>query len=257
MQTETVLRQALVEQIKPVLFLNKMDRALLELQLDPEELYQTFARIIENVNGIIATYGGSDEDCPMGDVQVCPSKGQVGFGSGLHSWAFTLREFARMYASKFKIEEAKIMSKLWGENFYDAKAKKWRKSKTESAPKRAFVQFILDPIYKLFDAIMNEKQEETTKLLLKLDIKLKPDEKGLTGKQLMKVVMRTWLPAGDTLLRMIAIHLPSPVVAQAYRTEALYEGPIDDEVAKAVKACDPNGPLMLYVSKMVPTSDKG
>lgn len=42
MQTETVLRQAIAERIKPVLFMNKMDRALLELQLEQEELYQTF-----------------------------------------------------------------------------------------------------------------------------------------------------------------------------------------------------------------------
>ncbi|KAG0223184.1 Elongation factor 2, partial [Actinomortierella wolfii] len=42
-----------------------------------------------------------------------------------------------------------------------------------------------------------------------------------------------------------------------YRTPLLYEGPLEDECAKAIEACDPNGPLMLYVSKMVPTSDKG
>merc|ERR1712200_155439 len=73
-QTETVLRQAIAERIKPVLMMNKMDRALLELQLAPEELYQTF-------NVIVATY--SDEDGPMGNVQVKPQMGTVGFGSGL------------------------------------------------------------------------------------------------------------------------------------------------------------------------------
>merc|ERR1712226_1301823 len=57
--------------------------------------------------------------------------------------------------------------------------------------------------------------------------------------------MRTWLPAGDTLLQMIAIHLPSPVTAQAYRCELLYEGPQDDEAAKGIKSCDPNGILMM------------
>jgi len=56
---------------------------------------------------------------------------------------------------------------------------------------------------------------------------------------------------------MICIHLPSPVVAQAYRMELLHEGPHDDEAAVAIKACDPVGPLMMYISKMVPTSDKG
>ena len=43
--------------------------------------------------------------------------------------------------------------------------------------------------------------------------------------------MRNWLPAGDTLLQMITIHLPSPETAQKYRCEMLYEGPQDDEVA--------------------------
>jgi elongation factor 2 len=87
-QTETVLRQAISERIKPVLFLNKMDRALLELQLDPEDLYQTFQRIVENVNVIIATYG--EEDGPMGEIQVTPVNGTVGFGSGLHGWAYVV-----------------------------------------------------------------------------------------------------------------------------------------------------------------------
>jgi translation elongation factor EF-G len=64
-----VLRQAIAERIKPVLFMNKMDRALLELQLESEELYQTFQRIVENVNVIIATY--SDDSGPMGEVRVC------------------------------------------------------------------------------------------------------------------------------------------------------------------------------------------
>ena len=51
--------------------------------------FQTFNRIVENVNVIVATY--SDEDGPMGNVQVKPQQGTVGFGSGLHGWGFTLK----------------------------------------------------------------------------------------------------------------------------------------------------------------------
>ena len=68
MQTETVLRQAIAERIKPVTFMNKMDRALLELQLEQEDLYQTFQRIVESINVIISTY--NDEEGPMGNIQV-------------------------------------------------------------------------------------------------------------------------------------------------------------------------------------------
>lgn len=59
------------------------------------------------------------------------------------------------------------------------------------------------------------------------------------------------------MLQMIVIHLPSPVTAQRYRMENLYEGPDDDVAAIAVKNCDPKGVLMMYISKMVPTTDKG
>merc|ERR1719335_1115483 len=156
------------------------------------------------------------------------------------------------------------MKKLWGESFFNPKTKKWSKTK-DADNKRSFCMYVLDPIYMVFDAIMNFKKEQTEKLLGKLttasgklvkDV-LKTEEKELEGKPLMKCVMRNWLPAGEAMFQMIVIHLPSPVIAQKYRAELLYEGPPDDEACTGIKNCDPNGPLMMYVSKMVPTSDKG
>ena len=67
-QTETVLRQAIVERIKPITFMNKMDRALLELQLEQEDLYQSLLHIVESVNVIISTY--ADDGSLMGNIQV-------------------------------------------------------------------------------------------------------------------------------------------------------------------------------------------
>ncbi|KAF0269331.1 hypothetical protein FOG51_02929 [Hanseniaspora uvarum] len=255
-QTETVLRQALGERIKPVMVINKVDRALLELQVSKEDLYQTFARTVESANVIISTY--SDE--VLGDVQVFPQRGTVAFGSGLHGWAFTVRQFATRYAKKFGVDREKMMDRLWGDHFFNPKTKKWTSKETDADGKpleRAFNMFILDPIFRLFSAIMNFKKEETTSLLEKLEIVLKGDEKELEGKALLKVVMRKFLPAADAMLEMIVIHLPSPVTAQNYRAEQLYEGPSDDEACLGIKKCDPAAGLMLYVSKMVPTSDKG
>lgn len=83
----------------------------------------------------------------------------------------------------------------------------------------------------VFHAIMNFNKEETAKLIEKLDIKLDNDDKEKEGKPLLKAVMRRWLPAGEALLQMITIHLPSPVTAQKYRCELLYEGPGDDDAA--------------------------
>merc|ERR1719418_334934 len=90
-----------------------------------------------------------------------------------------------------------------------------------------------------------------------LGITLKGDDKALQGKPLMKRTMQIWINAADTLLSMIVTKLPSPRVAQKYRVENLYEGPMDDEAAKAIRTCNKEGALMMYVSKMVPTNDKG
>jgi elongation factor 2 len=103
-------------QTKPVLFVNKIDRGILELQVDGETMYQNFQRVIENANVIIATYEADD----MGESQqVDPTRGLVAFGSALFGWAFTLTRFARIYAEKFKVPFEKMMEKLWGDNFFD------------------------------------------------------------------------------------------------------------------------------------------
>ncbi|XP_055956332.1 eukaryotic translation elongation factor 2 [Patella vulgata] len=253
-QTETVLRQAIAERIKPVVLMNKMDLALLTLQLDKETLYQTFQRIVENINVIVNTYGNNEG--PMGVIEVDPKNGTVGFGSGLHGWAFTLKDFAKIYQSKFKIPEAKMMRKLWGNQFYNTKTKVWEKQENADNV-RGFTQYILAPIYQIFDTCMSKPKDDAFKLAEKLQIKLSAEDKELEAKPLLKTMMRKWLPAGDAMLQMIVIHLPSPVTAQTYRCELLYEGPMDDAAAMSMKNCDPDGPLLMYISKMVPTSDKG
>lgn len=148
------------------------------------------------------------------------------------------------------------MKNLWGDHFYNSTTKKWT-NKPEKDANRGFCQFVLNPIYQMFNSIMSGNKEASNTLIEKLGIKLSAAQKDLEGKELLKVVMRRWLPAGDTMLQMICMHLPSPLTAQKYRMEMLYEGPHDDEAAVAIKNCDSNGPLMMYVSKMVPTSDKG
>jgi elongation factor 2 len=257
-QTETVLRQALGEKIKPVLFVNKIDRGILELQVEGENMYQNFQRVIENSNVIIATYEASDMGAE--GQQVDPCKGTVAFGSALFGWAFTLTKFAKIYSEKFKVDMDKMMVKLWGDNYYDAKAKKWSTndmSDDGTNLKRCFVQFIMEPIIKLCRNVMEGNKEAVWKMLTHLEIVLKQEEKEMQGKDLMKAVFQKWLNAAEALLEMIVMKLPSPVVAQRYRAAYLYEGPIDDVCGQGIMNCDQKGPLMVFISKMVPTNDKG
>ena len=264
-QTGTVLRQAMAERVKPVLMVNKVDRALLELQLSGEEIYQNMVRAIENVNVIIESYKFGDFNW-----QVEPIKGTVAFGSGLHQWGFTLKSFARVYAAKFNTTEEKMTEKLWGDWVFvtaDGKSK-WVNSSsvntnrgidTESGSKRAFVAFIMDPIIGMFQAVMNNEltKKGTPKahnMAQAVGVNLSEEvKKTLTGKPLLKFIMQKWIPAADAILEMIVVHLPSPAVAQGYRVESLYDGPLDDEAATAIRTCDTSegAPLMMYISKMI------
>ena len=154
-QTETVLRQALGERIKPVITVNKLDRAFLELQLPSEDMYLAFTKHVENVNVLVSTY--HDEE--LGECMVDPTKGTVAFSAGLHGWAFTLTKFARMYAKKFNVDVEKMMGRLWGDNYFNAKEKKWIKPAAGQAPpglERAFCMFCLTPISKIFKNCMEE-----------------------------------------------------------------------------------------------------
>ena len=75
-----------------------------------------------------------------------PKTGTVGFGSGLHGWAFTLKDFAKLYLSKFKVTELTLMKRLWGDQFFHEKTKKWSKFR-ETDGVRGFTNYILKPIY--------------------------------------------------------------------------------------------------------------
>ncbi|GMI41026.1 hypothetical protein TeGR_g13830 [Tetraparma gracilis] len=202
-QTETVLRQAISERVKPVLMVNKVDRALLELKLPAEELYQAFCRSIESVNVIVATYN----DEALGDCQVDPRLGTVAFGSGLHQWAFTIKKFAQTYGAKFGVPEEKMADKLWGDWYYDPAGKKW--TTAAGSLERAFCQFIATPLTTIFEAIMNEKHQKVNKMLKAIGVELKGEDLELKGKQLLKRVMQKWMPAGDAVLEMIVADVPA------------------------------------------------
>jgi len=86
-QTETVLRQALKERVKPVLFINKVDRMIKELQLTPEQMMERFTNIILKVNQLIQA-NAPEEFKESWQVDV--NMGKVGFGSAFKNWAISV-----------------------------------------------------------------------------------------------------------------------------------------------------------------------
>ncbi|MHA1689912.1 MAG: GTP-binding protein, partial [Promethearchaeota archaeon] len=86
-QTETVVRQALEEAVRPILFINKIDRLFKELKLDMDEIKEKFSRIIQDFNKLIYMYG---DDLAKSKWMVSAEFGSVIFGSALHKWGFVI-----------------------------------------------------------------------------------------------------------------------------------------------------------------------
>lgn len=240
---ENVICLAIKERIKPVVCLRMPD--ILNSQADGEQVYQILFSTIEKANDLIAF----SKDTLLIDAKVYPEKGTVAFFSDLCSYGFILRDFASYY---FRHDVNRMTEMLWGDNFYDTTTEEWTRKNTGSPTcKRGFVKFCYEPIKEVTEICMANDKSSLLNALNDRGLVLNEDEMKLEGEDLLKCVMNLWLPAGTALLDMMATHLPSPAKAQGYRIENLYRGPLNDRYATSIRHCDPMGPPVIYISKMI------
>ncbi|KAF2078587.1 hypothetical protein CYY_000087 [Polysphondylium violaceum] len=233
------------QECTPVLFLNKLDRLLLELQMDPCEMKHTLERHIERIN---TSFWDGDSTTTIDDTFTTFN---ILFGSGLQGWGFTIQTFASLYSAKFGVAKERMAEYLWGEHFFDAEKKKWvslNVSESGKPLRNGFSQFICQPIVQISRAVIDGKKDVLDKMLASLHICL-PDQ-NLQGKALFIEVMNQFLPIDKALLNIVA-NLPSPIQAQAKSIPAIYNQPIDDPCTIAMQSCDPNGPIMMYISHLL------
>ncbi len=118
-QTETVIRQALEERVRPLLFINKVDRLIKELKLTPQQIQDRFAEIIRDVNNLIDLYAEPEFKKKW---KLNPTEGTIAFGSAKDKWGIsipmvkkkgiTFKEIIEAYKSESKervAELAKLM----------------------------------------------------------------------------------------------------------------------------------------------------
>jgi len=326
-QTHAVLRQAWEEKVAPCLFINKMDRLILELQLTPAEAYARLQAIVTHANMIMSAFrseaymseadavlaheahaaeaahaggeGGGGDDNAGGDEGgaaddngaaagaeqdgedvFVPAKCNVAFGSAHDGWAFTVDQFAGMYAEKLGCKPEALTRVLWGDYTFSPKDKRVvrlrRRGGDAKGAKPMFVQFVLEAIWRAYSAC--EPGADVAGVLGQI-----VKSRGLGGqvparalehpepKQALRAVMRAWVPLSEAVLAMAVVHMPSPPAAAPTRVPRLLGGkpgevprelaaalPEDALVAlraaEAAVACsdsDPGAPLVVYVSKMV------
>jgi len=297
-QTHAVLRQAWEEKLKPCLIFNKMDRLIEELKYSPLETYERLRMLLHEVNSLMSAFESEkfinqadtflsaedkrnnnnssddsneivedlaeylDDQLDMTDAEDVFSieRGNVAFASAMDGWAFRPEQFARLYAEKLGCSEKALKKGLWGDWFYHPKSKRivGKKLNPNGKLKPLFVQCILDPIWKLYDAAdeyyTGDRDLPTLAKSLKLTNISEKDLMQSNKRMTLLAIMRNWLPLSSAILEMVVHSLPNPVEAMPFRIERLLS-PSDskmaayDDILKCKKSSDAT--TVVFISKMV------
>nr|GAT50613.1 predicted protein [Mycena chlorophos] len=306
-QTIAVLRQAWLDRLRPILVINKFDRLITELQLAPVEAYHHLARLIEQVNAVMGKFFEGDRmeddlrwreererrmaekkernadaadaetDAPEEefqekddeDIYFAPERGNVIFASAIDGWGFRIGKFAQLFAMKLGMKEANLRRVLWGDFYIDPKTKKVISYKhlRGRALKPLFVQFVLENIWAVYDAVvLNPNSEKVTKIVGALNLKIPPrDLKSKDGRHLLSLIFSQWLSLSTCIIQTAIDVVPAPAVSQAARMPKLLHPDAYETVIQPKNKTEedlfaskdgPDAAVVAYVSKMFSVAGK-
>ncbi|KAI8093304.1 P-loop containing nucleoside triphosphate hydrolase protein [Halteromyces radiatus] len=249
--TEKIIKQCIHDGLAITLVVNKVDRLILELKLPPNDAYFKLRHTIEEVNNVIRNTPGGE------NIRLSPELGNVCFASSQTGWCFNLKSFARLYADSYEdeIDYLQFAQRLWGNIYYNDEEGTFHRKSQGINSKRTFVHFILEPLYKLYSQVIGEEQKELKRTLRSLGIYLKEKEFGLNVKPLLRLVLAQFFGPPTGFVDSVVKHIPSPSANAAHKIEQVYSGPLDDVTADAMRKCDPDGPLMIYITKLYNNED--
>ncbi|OUM53850.1 hypothetical protein BVG19_g3171 [[Candida] boidinii] len=279
-QTITVLRQAWVDKLKPILVLNKIDRLITELQMTSLEAYLHMNKVIEQVNSVTGSFFAGErmqddliwrEKLESGkieefieksdeDLYFSPEKNNVIFASAIDGWGFNIQQFSVIFERKLGMNRDILQKVLWGDFYLDPKTKKVINSKALKGRnlKPLFVSLVLDSIWTLYDSVLiNRDQEKLEKIVKSLNVKILPrDLRSKDTKTLIRSIIQQWLPVSNAILLTVIDKLPSPIESQRNRIPSILESSpghdlIDQNLKNDMLTCNINGLVSAYVSKMI------
>eukprot|EP01101_Sappina_pedata_P011403 TRINITY_DN7677_c0_g1_i1.p1 TRINITY_DN7677_c0_g1~~TRINITY_DN7677_c0_g1_i1.p1 ORF type:complete len:978 (+),score=435.62 TRINITY_DN7677_c0_g1_i1:64-2997(+) len=248
LNTERVIRQALNEGLPIRLVINKIDRLILELKLPPNEAYFKLRHTIDEFNTFLGAAGSEH--------RVSPELGTVCFASAKMGFSFTLHTFAKIYSDSYSkaVSPEEFGKRLWGDIYFQPEDRTFKKHPPPKGGQRSFVQFVLEPIYKIFSHIIGEDQKSLERVLDEVGIRLRNAQYKLDTLPFMKLVLTRFFTNSAGFVDM-CVTLPSPKEGAATKVSRTYTGPMDSDAAKAMLNCDPKGPLMLHIVKLYPKQD--
>lgn len=219
------------------------------------------------------------------DIYFAPERGNVVFASAIDGWGFRVGKFAQLYASKLGIKEANFRRVLWGDFYLDPKTKRVinYKQLRGRALKPLFVQFVLENIWAVYDAVTinpcvviilrvlqcslhDRNPEKIAKIVQTLNLKIAPrDLKSKDSRALLSLLFSQWLSLSTCIIQATIDIVPPPSTAQLTRIpKILYPDLLEptlepkNKLERDLFSCNSSSDafVMAYVSKMFAVSAK-
>ncbi|GAB1296913.1 116 kDa U5 small nuclear ribonucleoprotein component [Apodemus speciosus] len=278
LNTERLIKHAVQERLAVTVCINKIDRLILELKLPPTDAYYKLRHIVDEVNGLIRDLNRSHR-YHLPAMHVLHRREPDPFS---HSWATsaspapstasasrwapsprsTLTPLDRL-KMRCDINYQEFAKRLWGDIYFNPKTRKFTKKAPSSSSQRSFVEFILEPLYKILAQVVGDVDTSLPRTLDELGIHLTKEELKLNIRPLLRLVCKKFFgeftdlvaASASSFVDMCVQHIPSPKVGAKPKIEHTYTGGVDSDLGEAMSDCDPDGPLMCHTTKMYSTDD--
>lgn len=180
LNTERALKHAVQERLPITICINKIDRLILELKLPPTDAYYKLRFVLDQVNGLLQyvysarltqsnlfPFFRTFSEDPEASL-ISPLLNNVIFASARYNVCFSLQTFANIYSTNYGgffhfynticslgecFNASEFARRLWGDIYLDKKTRKFVKKPPVTGAPRTFVEFILEPLYKIFSQV--------------------------------------------------------------------------------------------------------
>lgn len=251
LNTERLLKHAIQEKLALTICINKIDRLILELKLPPQDAYFKLKHIVDEINGLLTLHGNSAEN-PI----LSPITGNVCFASSLYGLCFTLKSFAKLYSDTYEGVNCKEFARrLWGDIYFNSKTRTFSKKAAHSSAQRSFVEFILEPLYKLFAQVVGDVDSTLNDTMAELNIRITKEEMRSNIRPLLRLVCNRFMGDFNGFVDMCVEHIKSPLENSKQKIDHIYTGPKEGALYEDMLNCNQNGNLIVHSTKMYPTDD--
>ncbi|MDR3736747.1 MAG: 116 kDa U5 small nuclear ribonucleoprotein component [Acidobacteriaceae bacterium] len=252
MNTEKVLKQAIMEGLGIVLVINKIDRLALELRLPPNDAYHKIKHMLDEVNSIIDANAHFSRNTGIEPKRLSPTEGNVIFATSEFGGCFSLESYARLYAEthKVKMPVRELAKFFWGDVYFNYETRKFQPKPAGTSSNRTFVEFILEPFYKIVGQAISEEKKDLEQTLSKVGLYLKKKEYKLDTKQLLRIIVQKMYGSTSCIVDAVAAFVPSARAGNVTKFKRNYTGALDSEQAKDILRSDAKGLLYLNVTKL-------